>query len=454
MRSNLTTTHWTSLVKKTIGVILGQMNPEEQSRPKGPKVEPIDRRGKLLSFKAQRAFASSHRAEVRVESPAQKLHRLKDDIAPDVKEIREIIAHYIPFIELVEIEQMLIGLIGPPGINGRTSGGLSEILREIAGHQILNGESLRLGDDVRALRNGLFHDCIELNTEQSAKINRFWNQIQSLSEAPSELAMEMKSLLSLGERDIEQAKPTLAKISPVAYLVEIEQALRKVRNHLVKHAGFAGQDRNLRSRHPDNGDAIVAIAGSTGSISHALEKLGFMKDLRYVVGLRNKVLHLQADIAQPTEDAAKIERVWSACQNLSRIIRIHRCIIRIENSLRTILRDNKPEDDKFEFWRIDRIIKKAAEDSVIRNQIEFSGITKAQLKIVETFLKNAGNEILSTPTSEQLTEFQEISSKLKLAEKPRNHLTPTNTLPKSKRQELLEQEARHPKKKPRKDYRQ
>jgi hypothetical protein len=391
---------------------------------------------------------------MKAESPAQKLHRLKDDIAPDLKEIREIISHYIPFIELVEIEQMLISMIGPQGINGRTSGGLSEILREIAAHQILNGKSLRLGDDVRVLRNRLFHDSIELNAEQSAKINRFWNLIQSMSESPSELAMEMKSLLSLGERDIEQAKPTLAKISPVAYLVEIEQALRKVRNHLVKHAGFAGQDYTLQSRHPDNGDAIVTIAGSTGSISHALEKLGFMKDLRYVVGLRNKVLHLQADIAQPTEDAEKIERIWSACQNVSRIIRIHRCLIRIENSLRKILRAKTPDDDKFEFWRLDRIIKKAAENPAIRNQIEFSSITKSQLKIVETFLRKAGNETLSAPTNEELTEFQEISSKLQLADKPRNHPILPNTLPKSKRQGLLEQEARHPKKKPRKDYRQ
>ena len=88
------------------------MSPEEQPRPKGPKVEPVDRRGSLAKFKAQRAQSTPRTNASKIETQAEKLHRIKDDIAPDVTETREIIAHYLPFIELVEIEQILAVFLG------------------------------------------------------------------------------------------------------------------------------------------------------------------------------------------------------------------------------------------------------------------------------------------------------------------------------------------------------
>ena len=428
------------------------MHPEEPPRPKGPKVEPVDRRGSLAKFKAQRAQSTSHTKAFKIETQAEKLHRIKDDIAPDVTETREIIAHYLPFIELVEIEQILAVFLGSLGVAARTLGGLSEVLREAAKLQILNGELARQGEEVRVLRNALFHDDIELKPEQIVQINQFWNKLRIMSESPPELALELKTLSDLGERDIEQAKPALAKISPIAYLVEIEQALRKIRNHLTKR-----QTDNLHHaasrRHPDNGDALIAIKESRGKVSYALEKLGFIKGLWLVVGLRNKVLHLQADLAPDKEDAAKIERIWGVCHNLGRIIRVHQSLLKIEEDLRSLLRTKSSISGEFRYWSLQRLAKKAADESSILQQLDSVGVTKAKLNTVRNFGKQAENETMRAPSKDDLALLQEICRQLRLAEPPVTRFEPLGDLPISKRQHLLEEEIRLTKKKARKDYR-
>ena len=428
------------------------MNPEEQPRPKGPKVEPVDRRGSLAKFKAQRAQSTPPTNAFKIETQAEKLHRIKDDIAPDVTETREIIAHYLPFIELVEIEQILAVFLGSLGVAARTLGGLSEVLREAARLQILNGELARQGEEVRVLRNALFHDDVELRSEQILQINQFWNKLRIMSESPPELALELKTLSDLGERDIEQAKPALAKISPIAYLVEVEQALRKIRNHLTKR-----QTDNLyhaaSKRHPDNGDALIAIKESRGKVSYALQKLGFIKDLWLVVGLRNKVLHLQADLAPDKEDTAKIERIWGVCHNLGRVIRVHQSLLKIEEQLRDLLRTKSSILGELRYWSLQRLAKKAADESSILQQLESVGVTKAKLKTIGNFGKKAENETMCAPSKDDLELLQEICRQLKLAEPPVTKFGPLDELPKSKRQHLLEEETRLTKKKIRKDYR-
>jgi hypothetical protein len=429
------------------------MNPEELPRPKGPKVEPIDRRRKLMEFKARLARGASNLVVHKAESPAEKLHRIKDDPAPDVIEAREIIAHYLPFIELVEIEQMLAVSLGQAGMAARTSGGLSEVLREAARLQILNGEMAQQGEDIRFLRNALFHDDISLRPEQILKINQFWHKVRLASESPPELAIELKSLSDLGERDIEQAKPALAKISPIAYLVEIEQALRKVRNHITRRQPSGSLGHAPNKRHPDNGDALIAIKESKGKIAHALNKLGFMRDLWHVVGLRNKILHLQADLKPDMDDAVKIERIWGACHNLGRILRINQSFLIIEQHLRDLLLSRTAISGNLRYWSLQRLAKKASEDSMILKQLESSGITKAKLMAVGKMGKKAEDETLNIPTRDDFELLQEVCLKLKSADREITKVGPLDDLPKSKRQELLELEDRNDKKKSERRYR-
>ncbi|MCX6123282.1 MAG: hypothetical protein NTV34_00805 [Proteobacteria bacterium] len=392
----------------------------------------------MAKFKAQRAQSTPRTNTFKIETQAEKLHRIKDDIAPDVTETREIIAHYLPFIELVEIEQILAVFLGSLGVAARTLGGLSEVLREAARLQILNGELARQGEEVRVLRNALFHDDVELKPEQILQINQFWNKLRIMSESPPELALELKTLSVLGERDIEQAKPALAKISPIAYLVEVEQALRKIRNHLTKR-----QADNLyhaaSRRHPDNGDALIAINESRGKVSYALQKLGFIKE--------------QADHAPDKEDAAKIERIWGVCHNLGRVIRVHQSLLKIEEQLRDLLRTKSSIFGELRYWSLQRLAKKAADESSILQQLESVGVTKAKLKTIGNFGIKAENETMCAPSKDDLELLQEICRQLKLAEPPVRKFGPLDELPKSKRQHLLEEETRQTKKKVRKDYR-
>ncbi len=429
------------------------MYPEELPRPKGPKVEPIDRRRKLMDFKARLARGTSNMLVHKDESPAEKLHRIKDDPAPDVIETREIIAYYLPFIELVEIEQMLAGSIGQADMAAKTSGGLSEVLREAARLQILNGEMAHQGEDIRFLRNALFHDDISLSPEQILKINQFWNKVRLASASPPELAIELKSLSDLGERDIEQAKPALAKISPIAYLVEIEQALRKVRNHITRRQPSGSQGHAPNKRYPDNGDALIAIKESKGKIAHALNKLGFTRDLWLVVGLRNKILHIQADLKQDKDDAVKIERIWGACRNLGRILRVNQSFLKIEQQLRDLLLSRTAIAGNLRYWSLQRLAKKASEESMILKQLESAGITKAKLMAVGKMGKKAEDETMNIPNRDEFELLQEVCLMLKSVDNEVTKIGPLDDLPKSKRQELLELEDRNDKKKARRRYR-
>ena len=429
------------------------MNPKELPHPKGPKVEPIDRRGKLIAFKTQLAKGTSNIVVHKDESPAEKLHRIKDDPAPDVLETREIIAHYLPFIELVEIEQMLAVSLGHAGLVAKTSGGLSEVLREAARLQILNGEMAHQGEDIRFLRNALFHDGISLRPEQILKINQFWNKVRLASASSPELAIELKSLSDLGERDIEQTKPALAKISPIAYLVEIEQALRKVRNHITRRHPTGIQGHAPNKRYPDNGDALIAIKESRGKILHALNKLGFMRDLWLVVGLRNKILHIKADLKPDKDDAVKIERIWGACQNLGRIIRVNQSFLKIEQQLRELLLSRTAISGNLRYWSLQRLAKKASEDSIILKQLEPARITKSKLLAVAKIGKKAEGGTMNAPTRDEFELLQEICLQISSADKEVKKVGPLDDLPKSKRQKLLEIEDRNDKKKSRRRYR-
>ena len=429
------------------------MNPEELPRPKGPKVEPIDRRGILAKFKAQRAQQTTHFEERKSESPAEKLHRIKADIAPDVQETREIIAHYLPFVELVEVEQMLASMLGPDGAAIRAEGGFHDILRQADNVRVLNSDALRLGDEVRNLRNILFHKGVTLHPDQISRINRFWNIVREQSQEPRDLAIELKSACDLGARDIDQAKPALVQISPIAYLIEIEQSLRKIRDHLVRMHSLDGLRHAGSKRHADNGDALLAIKHSKGKLSHALRTLGFIDDLWLVVGLRNKIMHSQASLTADKNDVAKIERIWGACRNVGRIMRIDRYMSGIEESLRQLLCLIPETPSSVKHWKLQRLSKRAAEEAVTLKRLESVGITKAKLKAIESFCKKAENKTLHAPTLEEMHLFQEAFTQIQLAE-TLPAVAPTNeVLPKSKKQALLAQDERVPRKKARKNYR-
>ena len=430
------------------------MHPEELPRPKGPKVEPIDRRGILAKFKAQRAQQTTHREAPKSESPAEKLHRIKSDIAPEVQETREIIAHYLPFVELVEIEQMLAGMLGPDGAAIRAEGGFHEILRQADNARVLNSDALRLGNEVRNLRNMLFHKGVTLHPDQISRINRFWNIVRKQSQEPRDLAIELKSACDLGVRDIDQAKPALVQISPIAYLIEIEQSLRKIRDHLVRKHTLDGLRHDDTKRHADNGDALLAIKHSKGKLSHALRTLGFIDDLRLVVGLRNKIMHTQAGLAADKDDVAKIERIWGACRTIGRIMRIDHYMTGIEETLLRLLRSNPSAPGSLEYWKLKRLSKRATEEPATLNRLESVGITKAKLKAIESFCKKAENKTLHAPTLEDIQLFQEAFTQIRLAE-TLPVVDPTNELlPKSKKQALLEQDERILRKKARKRYRE
>jgi hypothetical protein len=164
-------------------------------------------------------------------------------------------------------------------------------------------------------------------------------------------------------------------------------------------------------------------------------------------------MHSQASLTADKNDVAKIERIWGACRNVGRIMRIDRYMTGIEESLRQLLCLIPETPCSVKHWKLQRLSKRAAEEAVTLKRLESVGITKAKLKAIESFCKKAENKTLHAPTLEEMHLFQEAFTQIQLAE-TLPAVAPTNeVLPKSKKQALLAQDERVPRKKARKNYR-
>ena len=88
------------------------MNPEELPRPKGPKVEPIDRRGKLIAFK--QSVRKETAEDIPVEAPAnetpyERLKRLETDPAANLKELQSTLAYFVPHLHRFDFDELQVG---------------------------------------------------------------------------------------------------------------------------------------------------------------------------------------------------------------------------------------------------------------------------------------------------------------------------------------------------------
>ena len=175
------------------------MNPEEVPRPKGPKVEPIDRRGKLMAFRQSARKETAEEIQVMVptnETPYERLKRLEIDPAANLKELQSTLAYFVPHLQLIEIESMLVLVIPNEikhdGTPTQAPQGLYALLLACQNHAILNSDELDLGHQVRSIRNDLFHNNSPLSELSKKLISSFWEKLRKLTETCDSVAVAVR----------------------------------------------------------------------------------------------------------------------------------------------------------------------------------------------------------------------------------------------------------------------
>lgn len=176
------------------------MNPEEPPRPKGPKGEPIDRRGKLVAFKqsVRKKVSEDIPFEAPVnETPYERLKRLETDPAANLKELQSTLAHFVPHLQLIEIESMLGQMIpevtDSDGKPTNPPQGLYALLLACRTHSILNGEELGLAHQVRSIRNDLFHNNSLLSELSKKLISSLWKKLSQLTQGGESSAVAVRN---------------------------------------------------------------------------------------------------------------------------------------------------------------------------------------------------------------------------------------------------------------------
>ena len=213
------------------------MNPEELPRPKGPKVEPIDRRGKLMAFK--QSIRKEAAEDIVIEAPAnetpyERLKRLETDPAANLKELQSTLAYFIPHLQLIEIESML-GKLVPGAIDSAgqpipAPQGLYALLLACRNHSLLNGEELGLAHQVRSIRNDLFHNNSPLSELSKKLITSFWEKLRLMTPAGESTALAIQNAALAPLDRITDSQKEAGKIAHLAAFIEIEQMLRKTMN--------------------------------------------------------------------------------------------------------------------------------------------------------------------------------------------------------------------------------
>ena len=320
------------------------MNPEELPRPKGPKVEPIDRRGKLMAFKQSVRKESAEEIPVEVPAngtPYERLKRLETDPAANLKELQSTLAYFVPHLQLIEIEAMLARMIpsetNPDGTQAPAPQGLYALLMACQTHSILSGEELGLGHQVRSIRNHLFHNNSPLSELSKKLITSLWEKLRELSHADESTAVTVLHASIAPLERITDSQREAGKISHLAAFIEIEQMLRKTMNHVLARNHVLRANFVLPAEPAGSVQAMNAISLSRGHIADTLKNFKFWDDIKASTVLRHDLIHGRNLSAMTQVDKLMVQRAWGVLRHLPHALWAKKLVMRLERIIRELL---------------------------------------------------------------------------------------------------------------------
>ena len=391
------------------------MNPEELPRPKGPKVEPIDRRGKLMAF--MQSIREEAAEDILIQAPAnetpyERLKRLEADPAANLKELQSTLAYFIPHLQLIEIETML-GQLVPAETD--TAGkpipapqGLYALLLACRNHGLLNAEELGLAHQVRSIRNDLFHNNSPLSELSKKLITSFWEKLRLVTQAGESTALAVQNAAVAPLNRITESQKEAGKIAHLAAFIEIEQMLRKTMNHVLARnhdlrANFIMPVEPAGSVH-----ALNAISVSRGKINDCLRNFKFWDDIKASTTLRHDLIHGRSLSTISEADTRMLQRAWGVLRHLRYAVWAKQLIIRLEKIIRGLLISEGVSSDVAQKLLIQRLSKRLCDEKRCMALIANGGVGSHQILWLIEFSDAIFAENLAPVTSVDVAKLQGI----------------------------------------------
>ena len=391
------------------------MNPEELPRPKGPKVEPIDRRGKLMAFK--QSIRKEAAEDIVIEAPAnetpyERLKRLETDPAANLKELQSTLAYFIPHLQLIEIESTLGKLI-PEAIDSAgqpipAPQGLYALLLACRNHSLLNGEELGLAHQVRSIRNDLFHNNSPLSELSKKLITSFWEKLRLMTPAGESTALAVQNAALAPLDRITESQKEAGKISHLAAFIEIEQMLRKTMNHVLARNHELRANFIMPAEPASSVQALNAISLSRGSINSSLRNFKFWDDIKASTTLRHDLIHGRSLSTISEADEQMLQRAWGALRHLPYAVWAKQLITRLEKTIRELLISEGVSSEVAQRLWIQRLSKRLSEEKRCMALIANGGVGSSQILWLIDFSDAIFAENLDPVTSVDVAKLQGI----------------------------------------------
>jgi hypothetical protein len=398
------------------------MNPEELPRPKGPKVEPIDRRGKLIAFK--QSVRKETAEDIPVEAPAnetpyERLKRLETDPAANLKELQSTLAYFVPHLQLIEIEAMLGRMIptetNPDGTPAPAPQGLYALLLACRTQSILSGEELGLGHHVRSIRNDLFHNNNPLSELSKKLITSLWEKLRELSQAGESTAVAVRNASVAPLERITDSQREAGKISHLAAFIEIEQMLRKTMSHVLARNHVLRANFVLPTEPAGSVQAMNAISLSRGHIADTLKNFKFWDDIKASTVLRHDLIHGRNLSTITQEDKLMVQRAWGVLRHLPYALWAKKLVIRLERIIRELLISEGVASEVAQRLWIQRLSRRLSEEKRCMALIANGGVGSSQILWLIDFSDAIFAENLDPVTSADVAKLQGIHAGIEKA---------------------------------------
>jgi hypothetical protein len=398
------------------------MNPEELPRPKGPKVEPIDRRGKLIAFK--QSVRKETAEDIPVEAPAnetpyERLKRLETDPAANLKELQSTLAYFVPHLQLIEIEAMLRRMIptetNPDGTPAPAPQGLYALLLACRTHSILSGEELGLGHQVRSIRNDLFHNNNPLSELSKKLITSLWEKLRELSQAGERTAVAVRNASVAPLERITDSQREAGKISHLAAFIEIEQMLRKTMSHVLARNHVLWANFVLPTEPAGSVQAMNAISLSRGHIADTLKNFKFWDDIKASTVLRHDLIHGRNLSTITQADKLMVQRAWGVLRHLPYALWAKKLVIRLERIIRELLISEGVASEVAQRLWIQRLSRRLSEEKRCMALIANGGVGSSQILWLIDFSDAIFAENLDPVTSADVAKLQGIHAGIEKA---------------------------------------
>lgn len=389
---------------------------EPQDTPKNkPKVEPLDRRGSLIGYIKKRNLDIQDDTNIQEkanESPTQRLQRLKSDHAANHNELCNTLRHFLPHIQLIEIERILVEIVSKRHlIDNKT--GLYDILIYANRYKLLNEKLLSDCHTIRQIRNNIFHHNHLVGEDDVKRVNYLWRELRAMTSAEATAATKIILSLETKPDKVNEVQKIAEEICVVAMFIDMEVILRKILNRIRNR----DTEFNYRFQPPKygelgNGHALYSIERSNNLLAKSLKSFQFVKSISKSIDCRNEVVHGRSSFTLSKYNSEHVYRSWTLLINLPYTLRAYCLVKRLESFLRRLLISEGVKSDVVEKLWIERLALRVCDEEKCMALLSGSGVSRNDILWLTDFSRAIYRSELNPPNKAEVETLTKLCNGL------------------------------------------